>query len=70
MAVIRKYKKTETDLITTRCPFYECVIGGYYCVNCISFGAKDRLNGTVYCRNERGESKHALPPQREKKVTN
>lgn len=70
MGLYRKYSKTETDLITTRCPFYECVIGGYYCVNCTSFHGKDRWNGTVYCHKTIGERKNALPPQIVKEVTN
>lgn len=69
MVVIRKYSKTETDLITTRCPFYDCVIGGYYCVNCTSFRSKDRRYGSVYCNKTIGERKDELPPQIERRVT-
>lgn len=70
MATYRKYYTTSTDLIVTRCPFYECVIGGYYCVNCTSFGQKDRKGGYVQCHKKIGERVDALPPQRKRKSTN
>lgn len=71
MTVYRSYRASDTSLLLTKCPFYNCLIGGYYCVNCISFVSKDRECKEVRCKRSVGPSVDTLPPQREKQsVTN
>lgn len=66
--MIRRYETTSTGLIITRCPVYDCTVGGYYCVNCNSFYAKSKKNGTVNCSNEKADNKiGGLPPMRTNK---
>ena len=68
MATYRPYSKTRTELIVTKCPFYDCVIGGWHCVNCPSFKAKDRISGTVACtKGDKEQRIGGLPPVRQPK---
>lgn len=68
MATNRKYDTTSTALITTKCPFYDCVIGGWHCVNCPSYKAKDILFRTVSCTKDTGERIGGLPPVKQSQI--
>lgn len=64
--MIRRYNTTETGLIVTKCPIYDCVIGGWHCVNCPSYKAKDKTSGTVECTKGDTEQRiGGLPPVRQ-----
>lgn len=63
--MIRRYETTSTGLIITPCPVYDCTVGGYYCVNCNSFGGKSKEKGTIECSKEKANNKiGGLPPMR------
>jgi hypothetical protein len=64
----RYYDVSDTSLILTRCPFYDCTVGGYYCINCRHFITRNKTERFVYCGCAEGTPKQQqLPPQRKTK---
>lgn len=55
-----KYEVSDTDLLLTECPTYDCLIGGWYCANCIYFKGKN--NRKVNCMKEHLRKINRLPP--------
>lgn len=43
------YKADETGLLLTRCKHFDCLVGGWYCVNCRAFEGKDLEKKQVSC---------------------
>ena len=66
-----QYAVDHTGLITTKCSHYNCVVGGYYCVNCTNFAGKNMENKSVQClKHESQQRVEGLPPQRKKQQQN
>lgn len=66
-AVLREYEVSETSLLLTKCPFYDCLIGGWHCANCVHFQGKNMEEKTVNCLKKTPSLGvvGGLPPMRE-----